>query len=136
MQGASIGGLIFIIVVAAILYFAVEGRDARLKREAAAYVPPRQVAIIEGTSKLTDAGQLCAVLLVFSILVSMVLYAQATTVFQQIQAGVAMITGILLFGLGVALLRKSTYTVFEIKTVAEPPPVPSMPEKPLHDWKR
>ncbi|MDN5003976.1 hypothetical protein ACFQZO_24365 [Bradyrhizobium sp. GCM10027634] len=134
MEGTSIAGLVFVIIVAAILFFAVEGRDARLKREAAAQIPPRPVAVIDEQSSLTGGGQICAVLLVVSVALSMALYSQANTVFQQIQAGVAMICGILLFGLGVAVLRKRTYKIFELTNA--PPTLPvEAPEKPLHSWK-
>jgi hypothetical protein len=142
MEGGTVVGLLFVIVVAAVLYFAVEGRDARLKQEAAAPKPPRCIAVIEGQSKLTGGGQWCAFLLVVSVAILMLAYAGATTIFQQIQAGVAMIAAILLFGLGVALLRKHTYQVFETQPAvsAEPPikgaPVPAKPEEPLHRWTR
>ncbi|WLA78820.1 sel1 repeat family protein [Bradyrhizobium elkanii] len=89
------------------------GDDVRYRRG-------RQTAIVEAQSRLTGGGVLCAFLLVLSVLTTMGLYSEAKTIFQQIQAGVAMIAAILLFGLGVAVLRKHTYRVFEIVAVEEP----------------
>jgi len=66
------------------------------------------------------------------VFVASVAYSAANTVFQQIQAGVGMIASILLFGLGVALLRKRIYRVYEPgRESAAPPPVTEQAEKPL-----
>ncbi|MGY3697468.1 hypothetical protein ACVIGA_007548 [Bradyrhizobium sp. USDA 3240] len=94
----------------------------------------RQIAIIKAQSELTGGGQFCVVMLVLSIVISEALYLVATTVFFQIQAGIAMIAGILLFGSGIAIGRKTTYNVFDAKPVAPPPPMPA--EQPLHGWSK
>lgn len=62
------------------------------------------------------------------------LYVEAKTVFLEIQAGVAMIAAILLFGLGVAVLRKHTYRGYEMDIVVEAPPVPVAPADPTPDF--
>lgn len=134
MSGSAVAGVLFIIIVACILFLAVERRDKQLKQDAASYKPPPRIAVIEVQSKLTGGGQFCVVMLALTILVSISLYREATTVFLQIHAGIAMIAGTLLSGLGIAVCRKTTYTVFDAKPVAMPPPMP--PEQPLHSWPR
>ncbi|MGY2988707.1 hypothetical protein [Bradyrhizobium sp. USDA 4508] len=132
MSGSAIAGVLLLIIIACILFLAVERRDKRLKQDTVSYKPTPKIAVIEVQSTLTGGGQFCAVMLALSIFASVSLYLAATTVFLQIQAGVAMIAGILLFGLGIALCRTTTYTVFDAKPVAMPPPVPT--EQPLHSW--
>lgn len=137
MSGSAVAGVLFIIIVACILFLAVERRDKQLKQDAASYKPPEPVAVIHERSTPTFAGNICAVLLVLSVFFSARSYLEATTILQQIQATLAMIAGILLFGLGVALMRKRTYRVFETRAVADPAPAPPLPpEQPLHSWQR
>ncbi|MCA1399358.1 hypothetical protein [Bradyrhizobium sp. BRP56] len=134
MSASAIAGVLLLIIIACILFLAVERRDKQLKQDAPSYSAPPRIAVVEVQSKLTGGGQFCVVMLALTILVSASLYHEATTVFLQIHAGIAMIAGTLLFGLGIALCRKTTYTVFDAKPVAMPPPMP--PEQPLHSWSR
>ncbi|UGY23555.1 hypothetical protein HU675_0037300 [Bradyrhizobium septentrionale] len=124
---ALLGGVLLLIFIAVFVFVAIEP-----KRGIQAFAPRqrRQTAVIEEQSRLTGGGVICALLLVLSLLGTMGLYVEAKTVFQQIQAGVAMIAAILLFGLGVAVLRRRTYKVFEMEAVVEAPPAPIVTESP------
>jgi hypothetical protein len=51
-------------------------------------------------------------LLILTVLGTVFAYPQATTGFQQIEAGVSFIGGCILFGLGAALGRSRTYRVY------------------------
>src|SRR5579859_2033266 len=88
--------------------------DSHHKKNAAAQADRsfRQIATIEQTESLTAGGLVCLVLMLIGVIWGGLLYLAATTVFQSIQAGVGTIVDILLFGLGVALLRKRSYRVF------------------------
>jgi hypothetical protein len=52
---------------------------------------------------------MCTLLLILTVIATVFAYSQATTVFQQIEAGVSLIGGCILFGLGTALGRSRTY---------------------------
>ncbi len=69
------------------------------------------IATIEEEVRLTAWGVISLILLILSVIGSLMVSAGATTVFQQIEAGVSLISGLLLFGLGVALGRRRTYRV-------------------------
>lgn len=71
-----------------------------------------ELAIITENIRMTAWGLLCVIMLIVMIVGSLVAYAHATTVFQQIEAGVSLIAGVLLFGLGVALGRRRSYTIY------------------------
>lgn len=69
------------------------------------------IATIEEEVRLTGWGAISLILLILTVIGSLIISAGATTVFQQIEAGVSLISGLLLFGLGVALGRRRTYRV-------------------------
>jgi hypothetical protein len=63
------------------------------------------MAVIAERVETTGGGRLCILLLILIVIGTVFAYLQATTVFQQIEAGVSFIGGCILFGLGVALGR-------------------------------
>lgn len=76
------------------------------------------IATIEEEVRLTAWGAISLILLILTVIGSLIISTGATTVFQQIEVGVSLISGLLLFGLGVALGRRRTYRVVR----AERPP--------------
>jgi hypothetical protein len=136
MEGGTVVGLIFIIVVAVVLYFAVEGRDARLKQEAAnAPPPPRQIAVIAQQSQMNGTGIFGAVLLAVTILIALLAFAGAKTVFGEIEAGIVLIAGTLLSGIALVLGRTHNYLVYRVPLLmTKPPLLPAEPAQPLHRW--
>jgi hypothetical protein len=75
-------------------------------------VEMRELAVMVEHVESTAVGNICGVLLVITLFFSMFGYSVATTIFQQIEAGVSLMAGVLLFGLGVVLGRKRTYRIY------------------------
>jgi hypothetical protein len=116
------------------LFIAIERRQRRLKGAPAQIPAPKvfQSGLIEEDVKVSAGGIVCTVLLAFTIVVSVIVVAVSSTVFGQIEAGLFLIWGTLIFGLGIALGREKSYRVYQIK--ATPPAAPVEPAQPLHDW--
>ena len=133
MDAGNIVAIAFVLGVALIAFFAVEGRDIRLKKEAAS--APRQIEIAQILEEVrtTPGGNVCTVLLAITIVISVITFFVAGTVFGRIEAGLFLVCGILLFGMGIVLGRERSYRVYQIE--AAPPPVPAEPAQPLHKWK-
>ena len=103
------GGLVLACVV--IVAIAMT-RAADARRRAIEDLAARELAIITEDIRATGGGALSFLLLLVAIFVSVVSYNTATTVFQQIEAGVGFIGSAIIFGLGIALGRRRTYTVY------------------------
>ena len=85
---------------------------SRRRNERMATLREREMAVIVERVETTGGGRLCTLLLIFAVIGTVFAYSQATTVFQQIEAGVSFIGGCILFGLGTALGRSRTYRVY------------------------
>ena len=104
---AALGALIFII---GFIVWAIISSRKREEREAALAV--RELAIIVEHVTMTGGGAICVILLLLTLAGSFFSLIAATTVFQQIEAGVFLLAGCVLFGLGIALGHKRTYRVY------------------------
>jgi hypothetical protein len=70
------------------------------------------IASISEKSRFTIGGSLCAVLMGVSAFLPVTMGAGAKTVFQEIEADVWGLCGIILFGVGAIIGRERTYTVY------------------------
>jgi hypothetical protein len=83
------------------------------KREAEAMrLAESEIATIVERSELTGWGALWTVVFVIAAIVSFAGGTAATTVFQQIAAGVSWIGTLILFGLAFTTCRRRTYTIY------------------------
>jgi len=123
---------VFVVFVAGFALIAmligVERRDRRLKEQQSkgAQIPAAtmfQSGQIEEDVKTTPAGNICIFLLIVTIVISVIIFGVAGTVFGQIEAGLLLISGTLLFGMGIAFGRERSYRVYQIEA-ARPPPIP------------
>lgn len=104
-------GLVIIAVGIAVVFFILRERIVlRQQREAA--LAARELAVIVENTQVTSGGVICFALLILTIASTIFAYSKATTVFQQIEASVSLISGSILFSLGVALGRKRTYRIY------------------------
>jgi hypothetical protein len=126
-----LGSIILMAVLAIgllIVFIVVERRDKALKATQAKQIqnPSPRFAVsarIEEDVATTPGGNICGFFLVVTILVSAVIFGVAETVFGQIEAGLFLIAGTLLFGLGIVLGRKRTYVVYQVDTASKVVPV-------------
>lgn len=102
--GASV---VLILALAAVSYWASKRRRAREQA-----LQAREMAVMEEEVNSTTEGKISFALLALSVLGSITIFAAAKTVFQEIEAGVMLIAGSILFGLGVALGRTRTYRIY------------------------
>jgi hypothetical protein len=119
-------------VALVVMFIGVERRDRRLKEEKSkrAHIPAPimfQSGQIEEDVKTTPAGNICIFLLIVTIVISMIIFGVSGTVFGQIEAGLLLISGTLLFGMGIAFGRERSYRVYQIEAarppdIAEPEP--------------
>jgi NO-binding membrane sensor protein with MHYT domain len=72
----------------------------------------RELAVIIEHATMTGGGAICVFLLVITLAASVFSLIAATTIFQQIEAGLFLLVGCVLFGLGIALGHKRTYRVY------------------------
>jgi hypothetical protein len=100
---------VFIAIVG--IWFAL-GVAAQKRSERMAALQDRELAVIVERVEVTVGGSLCTLLLIVTIIGTIFAYSKATTVFQQIEAGVSLIGGCILFGLGTALGRSRTYRIY------------------------
>jgi hypothetical protein len=149
MDGGTMGSIALVAGAVLLVYFAVEGRDARLKKQAAqaSAAPPRQIAFVEQYSKMNGTGVFGVVLLVTTFLVVFLILIASKTVFGEIEAGIVMIVGTLLSGIALVIGRTRSYSVYRLpRAVISPPQVRSpaastaearsanKPEEPAHRW--
>jgi len=95
-----------LIVVAMVLYW------RRKDRTTAAAWSRDEIATIVERVYVTGWGVFWGLVLALDCTISIVASMAATTIFQQIAAGVSLIGGAVIAGLGVALGRRRTYTVY------------------------
>lgn len=114
LNNQTIIGLIA--VAAAAIVLALTGynmvRTVRRERRAIDQQRARELAVMVEEVSMTAGGVLCLLLLIGTVLLSVGGYAAAKTVFQQIEAGVSLMSGCIIFGLGVALGRRRTFRIY------------------------
>ena len=110
----SLQGLIAVGVICAALVLLVWAGivAAQRRKEREANLAAREMATMIEETQVTPGGAICFALLVITVIGSFFAYGKATTIFQQIEAGVSLIAGSILFGLGVAIGRKRTYRIY------------------------
>jgi hypothetical protein len=109
----SAGVLIVLGIVVILIVATVVGKKRIVKEpEKPREIEMREFAVMVEKIESTAGGTICGVLLFITLFFSLLGYSAATTVFQQIEAGVSLMAGILLFGLGVVLGRKRTYRIY------------------------
>jgi nucleoside permease NupC len=99
--------LVLAVLIAAALYY-----QRRRRRDETDELISRELAVITERIDTTAGGAISGLLLTLSVIAALFEYGAATTVFQQITAGVTLIGGMALFGLGVAMGRRRTYTIY------------------------
>jgi hypothetical protein len=110
---------ILIGVVSAVILGATIGIVAAIRqrvvarRQQEAFLRVREVATIVEKVRMTGAGSICWFLLGTSALFWCVAYYSAETVAQQVGLGVLLAVSLSIFGLGAALGRRRTYTVYQ-----------------------
>lgn len=107
---ASIGTIAVIVVLIVILIIAMLRRDQQ-RRDRDAEMASREIAIIIEERALSGFGGICVFLLISSIVVALFSYGRASTVFQQIEAGVGLIASTVVFATGAILGMRSNYRV-------------------------
>lgn len=108
-----VAGLIlagFAIIIIGLVLNAMVG--ARRRREQFDALKQREFAVMVEEVNSTGWGAFCIMMLVLTVLASVFGYNVAKTVFQQIEAGVTLIAGLILFGLGAALGRRRSYRLY------------------------
>ena len=91
------------------------------RREQEEFLRVREVATIVEDVKVTGAGSVCWFLLGLTALLSCAGYYSVETVAQQVGLGVLLVIGLCIFGLGAALGRRRTYTVYQHRIRARSP---------------
>lgn len=76
-----------------------------------------QIAFIVEETKATPVGAICIGLLFMTVLLSLGSYAAAKNIIQQIEAGISLLGGTVLFGLGAALGRRRTYHIMRSNAI-------------------
>ena len=100
-QEAGIAVLIAAVVIALLV-----------QRAVAQALAARELANIVEEVTPTTCGSFCIGMIVLTAIGAFFAFSAATTVFQQIEAGVAWIGGTIMFGIGAMMNQKRTYTVY------------------------
>jgi ABC-type multidrug transport system fused ATPase/permease subunit len=103
-------GCIVIFVIVMIVLGLREQKLSRRQQESA--LASRELAVIAEEIRTTGGGGFCIAMLILTVTGSSISYLMVTTVFQQIEVSVSMISGLILFGLGAALGRRRTYRIY------------------------
>jgi drug/metabolite transporter (DMT)-like permease len=82
------------------------------QRAAAQALAARELANIVEEVTPTNWGSFCIGMIVLTAIGAFFAFSAATTVFQQIEAGVVWIGGTIMFGIGAMMNQKRTYTVY------------------------
>ncbi len=114
MEGIDNGALVALVtfVVAAVILIAAVTAAGKRRRQRQIELAARELAVIVEHVQISAFGGICVVLLFVTVIGSVFGYSAAKTVFQQIEAGVSLIAGCILFGLGAALGQSRTYRVY------------------------
>lgn len=99
-----------LLLLAALIGLAIWKERRRRVRQRA--LEARELAVIIEEVATTGGGNISFAMLVLTVLGSIAVFGGAKTVFQEIAAGVLLIAGAILFGLGVALGRTRTYRIY------------------------
>jgi hypothetical protein len=108
-------GIILLLVVALIVFgvgTANSMRALRRQREAEAALAARELAVIVEENKVTAGGTFSMLMLVLTILFAVGIFVSAKSAIHEIEAGVVLTAGSVVWGLGIALGRRRTYRVF------------------------
>ena len=113
LVGLVLISLVAVALIAALVWtIIVLRRGARLRRLEQQALEARELAVIIEESQATIGGAVCIVALLVCVIGALFGYSRATTVFQQIEAGVSLMAGTMLFGLGASLGRSRTYRIY------------------------
>ncbi|WP_445488111.1 hypothetical protein [Rhodopseudomonas sp. RCAM05734] len=82
------------------------------RRQLAEALAARELANIVEETNPTAWGGFCIAMIIVTAIGSLFTFSAATTVFQQIEAGVVWIGGTIMFGIGAGLGQKRSYTVY------------------------
>jgi hypothetical protein len=110
VRGAVALGVAVVVALVVMVYRGVFVMPRR--RRLAEALASRELANIVEETTPTTWGGFCIGMIVVTAIGSFLAFAAATTVFQQIEAGVVWIGGTIMFGIGAALNQKRTYTVY------------------------
>ena len=108
-------GIVLLIVVALIVFgvgTANSMRVLRRQREAEAILAAREMAVIVEEYKVTAGGTVSLLMLILTVLVAVGIFVSAKSAIHEIEAGVVLTAGSVIWGLGIALGRKRTYRIY------------------------
>ncbi len=112
-------GIVSAVILGAVVGIVVAMRQrVTAKREQEAALRVREVATIVEEVRTTTTGSICWFLLGSTALSACAGYYSVETVAQQVGLGLLLIIGMSIFGLGAALGRRRTYTVYQHKVRA------------------
>lgn len=106
----QIGWIPLVLLVAALLGVAIyAARRRRAKEDALA---ARELAVIVEEQTATGGGVFSMAMLVLTIGFALTIFVSAKSAIHEIEAGVVLTAGAIVWGLGIALGRKRSYRVF------------------------
>ena len=117
MQFTNQEALIAVVIVAAVVIALATLIYTRIfitprRRAVARSLAARELANIVEEVTPTTWGSFCIGMIVLTAIGAFFAFSAATTVFQQIEAGVVWIGGTIMFGIGAMMNQKRTYTVY------------------------
>jgi hypothetical protein len=111
-QEAGIAVLIAAVVIALLVLVYRRIFITPRQRALAQALAARELANIVEEVTPTTWGSFCIGMIVLTAIVAFFTFSAATTVFQQIEAGVVWIGGTIMSGIGAMMNQKRTYTVY------------------------